>query len=99
MFFALAEDTSQLPVLISGTAREPCHGGRRREGEFVPGPSWSDLPYPTGSYKTPGEAGISPGLTLQSALSCRKDEELFPERNTSVVGVNESVLCVIFAWL
>lgn len=52
MLFALAEDTSQLPVLISGTAREPCHGGKRREVECVPGPSWSELPYPTGSYKT-----------------------------------------------
>ena len=35
-------------------SREPCHGeGGGREGESVPGPSWSQLSYPTGSYKTP----------------------------------------------
>lgn len=42
---------------------------------------------------------MSPGLTQQPDLSCGKDEEPLPERKTSVSGVNESVLCVIFAHL
>lgn len=100
MLFALAEDTSQLPVLISGTAREPCHGVKRREVECVPGPSWSELPYPTGSYKTAlVKAGIPPGLTQQPGLSCKNDEKPLPERKTSMSGVNESVLRVIFCLL
>lgn len=63
------------------------------------GPAGVSRHIPQGAINPPGQAGISPGLTWQPGLSCRKDEGPLPERKTPASGLNSSVLCIVFAYL